>query len=238
MNFKLLLFFIGAGLTACSSVSHTYFESSKILVEKPSVENAKIDSLVSPYKLELALEMNQVISIAANDFVNERPSGNLGNLVADIVLQHAQLKLPKDGEIIALLNFGGLRNPINKGNVTLGDLYKLMPFDNQLVYVKMPAESIFEIQAYLKKSGGEPIAGVRFIGDSIVNDAGNEWKLNDFWVVTSDYLFNGGDKMYFFQQKSRQIEEGELLRDVLIAAFKSMKILPNSTEQRIELIQN
>lgn len=238
MNFKLLLFFIGAGLTACSSVSHTYFESSKVRVEKPSIENAKIDSIVSPYKKELALEMNQVICFAANDFINERPSGNLGNLIADIVLKHAQMKLPKDGEIIALLNFGGLRNPINKGEVTLGDLYKLMPFDNQLVYVKMPAESIFEIQAYLKKSGGEPIAGIRFVGDTILDGSGQPWKRNDFWVVTSDYLFNGGDKMYFFQQHKTQIEEGELLRDVLISAFKSMKTLPSSKEQRIQLKQN
>ena len=35
--------------------------------------------------------------------------------------------------IFCLLNTGGLRSSIGKGTVSLGDIYKLMPFDNTIV---------------------------------------------------------------------------------------------------------
>ena len=60
-----------------------------------------------------------------------------------------------------LLNNGGLRFSLDSGNITRGDIYKLMPFDNKMVIVKIFKEDIFEIFRYIEKKGGEPISKLK-----------------------------------------------------------------------------
>ena len=43
------------------------------------------------------------------------------------------------------------------------------------------------------------------------------------WVVTTDFLANGGDKMSFFQQATARIETNVLLRDVLMDAVRAQQ---------------
>ncbi len=234
MNSKIFIFILGAGLSACSFGKHTFVSGKSVPIDQSYQSSRSVDSIVAPYKTELDKEMNQVISFAEVDFINARPSGNLGNLVADIIYAKGKSKLAGQ-KAICLINFGGLRAPISKGNVLLGDVYKLMPFDNQLMLVKMPAKSIYEIRDYLQKSGGEPIAGFKMDKGQLLDANGNPWTEEDFWVVTSDYLMNGGDKMNFFQQRIESVNTGILFRDVIIDYVKATPVLTNQTEQRIIL---
>lgn len=231
---RIFIFIIGAGLTACSFGKQTFVSGKSVPVDKSYANSRSVDSIVAPYKLDLDKEMNQVISIAEVDFINARPSGNLGNMVADIILAEGSKKLPGQ-KVICLINFGGLRAPISKGSVMLGDIYKLMPFDNQLVLLKMPAASITEIRDYLLKSGGEPIAGFKISKDQILNADGTPWIPQDYWVVTSDYLMNGGDKMNFFQQRIETVNTGILFRDVIIDYVKKAPALKDNSGQRISI---
>lgn len=234
MRTGIFIFILGAGLSACSFGKQTFVSGKSLPVDKTYANSRPVDSIVAPYKADLDKEMNQVISFAEVDFINARPSGNLGNLVADIIYAKSKAALPGQ-PMICLINFGGLRAPISKGNVLLGDIYKLMPFDNQLMLVKMPASSINEIRDYLQKSGGEPIAGFRIDKGTILDAAGNPWKAQDYWVATSDYLMNGGDKMNFFQQRLETINTGILFRDVIIDYVKQNKVLKDLSEPRIIL---
>jgi 2',3'-cyclic-nucleotide 2'-phosphodiesterase (5'-nucleotidase family) len=128
--------------------------------------------------------------------------------------------------VVCLLNTGGIRSSIGKGNVTLGDMYKVMPFDNTIVWVELPIEVLPEIEAYLNKSGGEPMANLILKEGklSITNSPENP---THFWVITSDYLLNGGDKMNFFSKRTNLNETGKLLRDVLIEEARSQGKLMN-----------
>ncbi len=233
LRIKILILIMGAGLTACSFGKKTFVKSTTLSVDKSYSNSAKMDSIVTPYKIQLDAEMNQVITFAAVDFINNRPWGNLGNLIADVILEKGKTMV-SDSNVVCLLNFGGLRAPLNKGAITLGDIYKVMPFDNQMVLVKMPAESMEEIRVYLKSSGGEPIAGFSIDGFKAFDAQGNPWIAQDFWVVTSDYLLNGGDRMYFFQKRLETIEPGILFRDVLIESVQKQTILRDNQEPRIK----
>lgn len=231
---KIFIFIIGAGLTACSFGTHTFVKGTSIALDTTYRSVNIVDSIVSPYKQELDKEMNQVITFSEVNFINRRPSGNLGNLMADIILAKGREQL-QGQPVICLLNFGGLRAPLSQGNVTLGDIFKIMPFDNQLVLVRMPASSIYEIRDYLIQSGGEPIAGFGITQQGLSDAAGDPWKEQDFWVITSDYLFNGGDKMNFFRQHLEMINPGILLRDIIIDYAKSHPVLTDRNEDRIQL---
>lgn len=234
---QFILIAVGAGLLACSSVNTISLVSSDSnnsdVVFQGNDANA-IDSIVSPYRMELEAEMNEVIAYAERPFDKGRPGGSLNNWAADALLESQIENARLAGPTFSLLNVGGLRNTINEGEVTLGDIFKVMPFDNEIVWVEMPVESLSAIADYLTNSGGEPIAGAKLINGKLEIDGMNA-ETKTVWILTSDYLMNGGDRMDFFQQKISVTHSNELLRDAFIRMAKKQKMLVWSDELRIIL---
>ena len=233
--FRIVSFiFFGAGLLACSSVSKIVVVNKQIAVDTSAVNNLSIDSIIQPYRIELDKEMKEIVAVANVDFIVSRPCGNLNNWVTDALL-NSQVKNKKmDTPVFCLINTGGIRSTINKGEVTLGDFFKVMPFDNLIVWVKMPISSLTDIEQYLKSSGGEPISGAILKNGKLeINGMKND--SNYFWVITSDYLFNGGDKMTFFKKNIEFNVTNVLMRNALISEAKEQKILIQDTINRIIL---
>jgi len=224
----------GAGLLACSSVNTVSVTAESIPVTSTYEILNKADSIIAPYNELLVEEMNEVIATAENDFIAGRPNGTLNNWATDLVLvsqtRNVRLSIP----VMVLLNVGGLRNSINKGDVTIGDIYKVMPFDNEIVWAEMPIEALNDIEAYLLKSGGEPIAGATFM-DGILSLNSENKSAKTFLVITSDYLMNGGDKMNFFEKRVSENNTGILLRDAMLTEAKLQGTLIWNDDQRIKL---
>ena len=233
------LLIIGAGFSACSFGLHKTISGNVIAVKDNEHKTNTIDSIVQPYKVELDKEMNEIIGFAEVDFIPARPNSNLGNLLADVMLERGKNALSitfnsiEKTNVVCILNFGGMRTSLNKGNLSLGDVFKVLPFDNQLVLVKMKANSMLQIQAWLKESNGHPIAGFKIDGNAISTSDEKPFPEEDFWIVTSDYLLNGGDKAAFFSEKIDVQYPKLLLRDVFIDYLKKEKILKNNLELRI-----
>jgi len=63
----------------------------------------------------------------------------------------------------------------------------------------------------------------------------NNWRegVTHFWVITSDYLMNGGDKMAFFSKREEVNLTGRLMRDALITEAKEQGTLYVDTISRI-----
>lgn len=226
------IFIIGAGLLACSSVNTISVDPGSVKLDASHSSNSTIDSLIMPYKDSLSVEMNVVIVKSEVDFVVGRPSSNLGNWVADAIFVNQTKTVRLSIPTFCILNTGGIRASLNKGDITVGDMYKLMPFDNEIVWVKLPISVLPEIEEYLIKSGGEPISG------AIMNKGKLEigsWReeATHIWVITSDYLMNGGDKMTFFQKKEDVNLTGKLMRDALITEAKEQGVLAEDTTIRI-----
>lgn len=231
---KIIVIFLGAGLLACSSVSVKHSSGTKIAVDDTYAPNEEVESIIRPYRDSMQAEMNVVIATADTNFIVERPCGNLNNWVADGILhsQIAQARL--EAPTFCLLNTGGIRATLNKGNITIGDIFKIAPFDNEIVWVKMPIESLQSIADYLVKSGGEPIAGAHLNDGRLVVDGVNE-STTHCWIITSDYLYNGGDNMRFFQQKLDVSFTGILMRDALIREAKQQGVLVSNAENRMDM---
>ena len=229
----IFIFLCGAGLLACSSVNVISADSETTAVTDEYAVSSKIDSMVQPYKEELNSEMNEVIARAEKDFVSGRPNGSLNNWVTDLVLASQTRNVRLSVPVMVLLNFGGLRNSINQGDVTIGDIFKVMPFDNEIVWAELPMSALKDIEDYLKRSGGEPIAGATFENGSLKLNSENNGA-STFLVITSDYLLNGGDKMDFFEKRVSDNTPGVLLRDAMISEAKSQGTLLWNDDQRIK----
>jgi hypothetical protein len=99
--------------------------------------------------------------------------------------------------------------------------------------LRLPVSSLTKIQSYLRLSGGEPIANATMIdGTFTVNGVREETKY--VWIITTDYLANGGDRMDFFQDAVERVDKKTLLRDVFIEEAKIQKNLIVSPEKRIQ----
>ncbi len=156
-NQTFLYLFIFLLQVACAPKQQSVqYKSSTQTVYSSNTEPNKIDSIVSPYRTSLEAEMNAVLGEATCTMSKARPEGALGNFVADIV-QYFALAYFKQAEqqalVITILNHGGLRAPINEGPILLRNIYELMPFDNEIVFVYVKQEKFAEVMAYLEQSG-------------------------------------------------------------------------------------
>jgi 2',3'-cyclic-nucleotide 2'-phosphodiesterase (5'-nucleotidase family) len=153
------------------------------------------------------------------------------NWVADAVFiqqtQTVRLSTPS----ICLLNTGGIRSSLGKGELTLGDFYKLMPFDNTIVWIELPIEALDDIAAYITKTGGEPISNCKVEKGKLKLNSMREGA-QTFIVITSDYLANAGDKMDFLKKGKIVNQTGKLMRDVLIDHAKQEGVLVSNNEVR------
>jgi 2',3'-cyclic-nucleotide 2'-phosphodiesterase (5'-nucleotidase family) len=223
---------IGAGLLACSSVTHVFLKPSIVKLDATYLSNSSIDSIVRPYKDSLAKEMNIVIGNSTQNFFTGRPNGTMNNWFADGIFVNQTYNVRLSEPVMCLFNVGGIRSSFNKGSITVGDVFKVMPFDNELVWVKLPISAIKSIETYLTKSGGEPLANAKLVqGKLQLNGFNSQTKF--FWVITSDYLLNGGDKMDFFQQKIEVNYTNKLLRSALLEEVKKQGVLVVDSTARV-----
>ena len=189
---------IGAGLTACSSVNTIYVTSKLVSVSADFQKKNVVDTIVSPYRSELGEEMLEVIARAENNFAKSRPNGSLNNWAADAILNSVDKSVFNLAPYFCLLNVGGLRNPLNKGDVRLEDAYKLMPFDNEIVVVELPLSSLTDVADYLVERGGEPISNV-VLRDNKLEIKQSNGKFN--WGITTSQSYLPLDNNAFFENK-------------------------------------
>lgn len=91
---------------------------------------------------------------------------------------------------VALLNRKGVRQALPKGAVTKASIYDLVPFDNQIVIVKLTGEALL---AALDNTEAR-VAGVKPKGEGWVDAKGAAIDpKKTYTVATSDYLYLGGD---------------------------------------------
>ena len=234
-------------VVSCKLKKVSDYSSVSYSVTDTSFVSNDLDSMIQPYKVEMDSKMNKVIGHSTNDLTKFEPESPLGNFVADVVFEAGfnygiQNKLGLTStNSLCLINFGGLRAPINKGYITISNIYELMPFDNEIVIVKLTPMQVKLMLTYLFTKHGQPISNAMALLASDKNklDIGEESYdfESDIYVVTSDYLAKGGDKMNFFKS-SKMIQTGVLMRDALLDYVHEVKELPAfEIEGRIQFIK-
>jgi 2',3'-cyclic-nucleotide 2'-phosphodiesterase (5'-nucleotidase family) len=224
--------FIGAGLFACSSVSNISVHPTLVKIDQTYSSNSRLDSLILPFKDSLAKEMDIIIGSSPINFTLQRPNGTMNNWFADAVFVNQTENVRISEPVFCLFNAGGVRTSFNKGIITIGDVFKVMPFDNEIVWVKLPISAVKDIEEYLIKSGGEPIANAQMKNKKLtINGVNDQSKF--LWVITSDYLMNGGDRMNFFSQKVSVNTTNKLVRTALIEEVKKQQLLKVNDSSRI-----
>jgi 2',3'-cyclic-nucleotide 2'-phosphodiesterase (5'-nucleotidase family) len=199
---------------------------------------AYFDSIISPYRDSLTLTMETVVVRNAVPLTRGIPECTLGNLVADLLLERALIEVNDPEKVdLCLINVGGLRVDLPEGDITIGKVFELMPFENEIDVVKLSPKQMQQMLAYLKEKGGQPIAGMRIaFKDNEMKCTVDGEPLDTsrwYYVATSDYLADGGDKMDFFQGSEERIRTGVKIRDAIIDHFRIVGL--SGSELKMEL---
>jgi 2',3'-cyclic-nucleotide 2'-phosphodiesterase (5'-nucleotidase family) len=233
MKWRTYLIYLVAFLLASCSVQYNLQSHSESIYDVKAENDSTIIAMIAPYKIKIDSLMNDVLCISKVEMTKGRPESLLGNFVCDLCLQQYANLVD-----ICVMNNGGLRSILPKGKITRGDIYKLMPFENELVILELDETSFVGLVDYLISRGGEPFSGMKieknFTGHLSADypSAINFNRGDKIRVLTSDYLANGGDKMWFFKDKE-QIKVGIKLRDAIINYCVLQDTITSKLDQRL-----
>ncbi|SFE56602.1 bifunctional metallophosphatase/5'-nucleotidase [Roseivivax sediminis] len=150
----------------------------------------------------------------------------MGNLVADAMLA----RVADQGIEVAITNGGGLRASIDEGEVTMGEVLTVLPFQNTLSTFRVTGAALKEalengVSQIEEGAGRFPqVAGMSFAVDasaevgSRVSDVmigGEPLEEDKFYgVVSNNYVRNGGDGYAMFVDARDAYDFGPDLADV------------------------
>lgn len=174
-----------------------------------------------PYKQQLEAEMNRVIGQSAVSLTKpgDVPETLLGNFFADALLAEGR-KLYPDADF-SFGTKGGLRIELQQGDITVGDIFELMPFENELVILELPASNVERLAQFVADTHGQPVSGLSLtIRNGKAEDihiGGKPLDLNrTYHLLTYDYLANGGDNMRGLDNPLNRVDFKKKVRESLI----------------------
>ncbi len=242
---KILLGFVLL-FQACQSPTNEITVSTKVIsVDSLTIAEGdkKAEEIINYFKSIMNDKLNDTIAFTNVPLTAKKPSSPLSNLIADVVLEEAtnnKLGLIPDCSII---NFGGLRADLPKGYITVRNAFELMPFENEIVLVKISGETLTQGLNLIASQGGQPVSNLSFTiengkatqirckGNKIVPD-------HKYLVATSDFLAEGGDHMTFFKTHDTLYYIQKSVRTAIIENFsnqyKNGKSLAISKTERIK----
>lgn len=209
----------------------TYAEGDTILLDASVEEDPEIVARVAELAGPIEEMKTRVVAEATEAIEGSRDVCRamecpMGNLVADAMLD----RVKDQGVQIAIQNGGGLRSSIDAGEVTMGEVLSVLPFQNTLSTFEVTGEQII---AALENGVGQveegagrfpQVAGMSFTVD-LTQEPGS--RISDVMVggepidpaatygaVSNNYVRNGGDGYRMFRDAMNAYDYGPDLADV------------------------
>ena len=192
-----------------------------------------VKAIVDNYNEELKPILDEVVGSTDKDLTHDKDKAGvslLGQWTSDVMKAKA-------GTQIGITNGGGLRIPlIPKGDITMGKMYELMPFDNTLVKMELKGS---DLKRVLENAiGNTSIGWGEFTGVKVYYDInkplgsrilgmymedGTKVDMDKYYtVVTNDFMATGGDG-YDFTGAKNVVDTGIPIREALVENLKSLK---------------
>ncbi|MDD3313453.1 5'-nucleotidase C-terminal domain-containing protein [Pseudodesulfovibrio sp.] len=183
-------------------------------------EQAATLAFLAPYDRGVEAMRRDVVGRAAADLPHIRVPGVTpagldlphGSLLAPLVARSMLARLARTGEPadLALLNTGGVRESILRGDISVGTAYTVLPFNNTIFLLAMPGRTLRAALEYgvTRGNGAFPaVAGARYTADmtrpegqritrvEVLRDGAWQPLEPDqtYRVATNAYLAGGGD---------------------------------------------
>ena len=202
-----------------------------ILIDASVAQDAETVARIADMAAPLEEIRNEVVAETSEAIDGERGSCRavecaMGNLVADAMLD----RVKDQGIEIAIANGGGLRASIDAGEVTMGEVLTVLPFQNTLSTFQVTGATVVEALengvSEIEEGAGR-FAQVSGISYSVDSKAEVGSRISDvmvagapidmekvYGVVSNNYVRNGGDGYKMFVSADKAYDFGPDLADV------------------------
>ena len=213
----------------------TEAKGAPIIMDGAVTEDESVKARIAEAAKPLEEIRNKVVA-SADDVIDgdkntcRTSECQMGNLVADAMLD----RVKDQGVSIAIANSGGLRSSIDAGEVTMGEVLTVLPFQNTLSTFETDGANIVAalengVSQFEEVAGRfAQVAGLKYAFDpaaevgSRVSDVmvmeGEDWVAIDpdktYLAVTNNYVRNGGDGYKMFRDSPNAYDFGPDLADV------------------------
>jgi len=249
MRLKYLVVFLYAVIfITCKQEKHLYkIEGKQIAISDSLETNNEMDAFIKPFNEQVSKDLDSVLAYAVETYTKSDGELNtaIGNLMADAIYEETNpiFKVRSGQDIdIVLLNHGGIRSIISKGNVTAKTAYEIMPFENSVVVVKLKGKQVQKLIEYLLNAKiANPISGMQLVLDKEYNlksisVKGQPFDVNrSYFVATQDYIY---ENMDFFKPNDTLYDLNYKVRNVLIDYFKKKDTLNPAIDDRFIRLKN
>ena len=216
------------------SVIEVYKNKSKLQKDKEATK------ILEKYLARIK-KLDQPIGRADGDLLKDENGNSISVIGAWVTKTMAEHTCSQ----IAVINSGGVRTGLNSGNITISEMYGLMPFDNTVVTMKLSGKDLKRVIEHSLDGMGEfyglkvhydssAVKGKQIVSMNLLN--GKPIEMNKYYRVTTlDFAYNGGDRFDFAGAKDVK-DTQETLRELLINSIKEKKaIQPVKTDYLIDV---
>jgi 5'-nucleotidase len=194
---------------------------------------ADVDRVQAIKSAPLGVKVEQSMT---RDYYNENA---LGNFMADVYFEYF-----KDSVDLVLLNNGGFRENLNPGELTYGDIFSVMPFDNKLAIMTVNGKTVRQMVeiGISRKDGGLSWSGLTFTASQCKTETisvhGAPLDENGTYrVLTADFVATGGvgfSELKLTSSQIRVLDDQPVMRDVMADAIRKLKP-PTASGQYFDL---
>jgi 5'-nucleotidase len=209
----------------------TEANGAPILIDGAVAENDGAKARIAELAAPLDEIRNKVVAETATEIVGVREECRsqecaMGSLIADAMLE----RVKDQGIQIAIQNGGGIRASIDAGEVTMGEVLTVLPFQNTLSTFEVTGETMIAalengVSQVEEGAGRFPqVAGVTFTVDTsaAAGERVSEVMVGGvaidpaatYGVVSNNYVRNGGDGYDMFKDAANAYDYGPDLADV------------------------
>lgn len=212
-------------------------ESIRIDASLDAIQDTAYLAMLAPRKAIVDKEMNVKIGYIPEKLWKGSPECPILNWLTDALWEAAKKRYP--GKVdVAIVNMGGVRDEWPAGDLTFGHIFKVMPFENELVVITLTGDDMIELCDSFASYGPQGVAGMRVtIIDNQLADVTIGGKPVDpkkkYKVATSDYLTGGEDHMTALAHYSDIWKSEERIRDLYIEAAKAQDTIRAAVDGRM-----
>jgi 2',3'-cyclic-nucleotide 2'-phosphodiesterase (5'-nucleotidase family) len=195
------------------------------LLDPNSLKDTSFLNTIESYKSQLDGAMGELISISDEPMIVQKPESKLSNYIADAMLRIGRDFCEDNGLAhsvdFAVMNQGGIRSAMPKGEITTGKLFEMLPFKNKLVILGMKGRDVLELLNQLAQRNGEGVSGLKMgIKDGEAVDILIQGKTIEpdkvYHLISVDYLTDGGSGLTAFSHRETYRHLHRKLREEMI----------------------
>ena len=230
----------------------TEASGAPVTIDGTVAEDAAAKDRVAELAIPLEEIRNRVVAESADVLTGDRAicrvmECSMGNLIADAMLD----RVADQGIVIALQNSGGIRADIDAGEVTMGEVLTVLPFQNTLSTFQISGATLMEAlensASQIEDGSGRflQVAGMTLTVD-LSMDPGS--RISDvmvggapidpaatYGIVSNNFVRNGGDGFAMFTDAANAYDFGPDLADVVAEYMAAEGAYAPYTDGRITM---